>query len=100
MKASYAKIMKMQSRFNRLRMGLDLIQMDLNNCYNRNRFGIKNHQTQSLIIQSLIIEAKSRLKALKKIIATIERKEAKEKFIKKKRKNQGGQNMNLTGTYG
>ncbi len=90
----------MPSKFSRLRIGLDLIQMDLRNARDRQRERIRRNGMQALNIQDLWWSANQDLRSLRRIFNKIEKLEAKEKETKKKRNNSGGQNINLGGTYG
>jgi len=90
----------MPSKFSRLKIGLDLIQMDLRNIKDRNRARIKRQDIQGLNIESLVKRISWDLRQIRRHTRKIEKLENKEKETKKKRNNSGGQNMNLNGTYG
>jgi len=90
----------MPSKFSRLKIGLDLIQMDLRNARDRNRERLRRNDIQGLNIETSLGNAFIFFRLLKKNIRDVEKLENKEKETKRKRNNSGGQNMNLTGTYG
>lgn len=90
----------MRNKFDATYYGLRLMQQDLKNATIRNRNRIKKHQTHSLDIETWLKAARRDLQGFKGCIKRIERLERKVELEKKRRRNEGGQNMNLQGTYG
>lgn len=97
----------MSDKFNRLRMGLDLIQLDLKNARSRNHKRLNKQSPQSLAIQEqlslLSVHLRDARRAIRHVQNTwkrVEKLEYNEKLTMRRRRNEGGQNMNLQGTYG